>query len=122
MKCSSLTGAGTEFSILPAVTTVVSAVATNCNSSFDFDEITITLANPLPAGNYQLAVKLGTDNNTVFDNCEREIPSGEQTPFIYVKPTPIPIDSVASPGCAPDEIKLHFSKKINCSTIAANGS
>jgi gliding motility-associated-like protein len=25
-------------------------------------------------------------------------------------------------GCAPDEIKLHFSKKINCNTIAANGT
>lgn len=122
MKCSSLTGAGTEFSIVPAVTTIISAVATNCNSSFDFDEITITLANPLPAGNYQLAVNPGSDNNTVFDNCEREIPSGEQTPFTYVKPAPIPIDSVASPGCAPGEIKLYFSKKINCSTIAANGT
>jgi len=122
MKCSSLTGAGTEFGILPAVTTIVSAEATNCNSSFDFDEITITLANRLPAGNYQLLVKMGSDNNTVLDNCERGIPSGEQTPFTYVIPQPIPIDSVASPGCAPTEIKLHFSKKINCSTIAANGT
>lgn len=122
MKCASLTDLGTEFSILPAVTTVVSAEASNCNSSFDFDEITITLANRLPAGNYQLVVNPGTDNNTVFDNCEREVPNGEQTPFTYVIPQPIPIDSVASPGCAPDEIKLYFSKKINCSTIADDGS
>jgi len=122
MKCSSLTDSGTEFSIVPAVTTVIDVVAANCNSSFDFDEVIITLANPLPAGNYQLLVNPGTDNNTVLDNCERPVPSGEQTPFTYVAPQPIPIDSVGRVGCAPNEIKLYFSKKIDCSTIDDDGS
>ena len=122
MKCASLTALGSEFSIVPAVTSVIAAEATNCTSSFDFDEITITLANGLPNGNYQLLINAGNDNNTVLDNCEREIPAGEQTSFSFFIPRPIPIDSVARVGCDPDEIKLYFSKKINCSTIAADGT
>jgi hypothetical protein len=104
------------------VTTIVSAEAANCTASFDFDEITITLASALPTGSYQLVINNGTDNNTLLDNCDRGIPAGEQTGFSYFVPVPIPIDSVANPGCAPGEIKLHFSKRIDCSTIAANGT
>ncbi len=122
MKCSSLSDDATEFSIIPAVTTIVSAVATNCNSSFDFDEIIITLANNLPSGDYQLVMQDGSDDNTLLDNCNRGIPAGELASFSFFVPTPIPIDSVANVGCAPQEIKLHFSKKIDCSTIAADGS
>jgi hypothetical protein len=120
MRCNSATITGSEFSIIPAVTTVLSAEATNCTASFEFDEITVTLAGALPTGSYQLVINDGTDNNTLLDNCERSIPINEQAAFSYSVPTPIPIDSVANAGCAPDEIKLHFSKKINCSTIAAN--
>ena len=122
MKCSSLTATGSEFSLSPAVTTVVSAMATNCSASFDFDEVTLTLANPLSSGNFQLIINNGSDVNTVLDNCGRGIPVNEQTGFIYTIPQPIPIDSVGNTGCAPDAIKLYFSKKIDCSTIAANGS
>jgi len=122
MKCNSLTATGSEFSLSPALTTIVSAVATNCSSSFDFDEVTLTLAAPLPSNNYQLIINKGSDANSLLDNCDRGIPDAEQTAFSYIIPQPIPIDSVAQVGCAPDAIKLYFSKKIDCSTIAANGS
>ena len=122
MRCTSVTATGSEFSIVPAVTTIISAEATNCTSSFEFDEITVTLATALPTGSYQLVINNGTDNNTLLDNCERGIPAGELSNFSYFVPVPIPIDSVANPGCAPSEIKLHFSKNIDCSTIAANGT
>ena len=122
MRCNSLTASGSEFSIAPAVTTVVSAVATNCSSSFDFDEITLTLAAPITNGNYQLIINDGSDDNTILDNCERGIPVTEPTPFSFFIPQPIPIDSVGAVGCAPKSIKLHFSKKIDCSTIAADGT
>jgi len=122
MRCSSLTATGSEFSISPALTTVVSAVATNCSSSFDFDEVTLTLAAPLPSSDYQLIINKGSDANSLLDNCDRGIPDAEQTAFSYIIPQPIPIDSVGKAGCAPDAIKLYFSKKIDCNTIAANGS
>ncbi|MGZ8542005.1 MAG: gliding motility-associated C-terminal domain-containing protein, partial [Chitinophagaceae bacterium] len=122
MKCSSLTASGSEFSLIPASTTIVSAVATNCSSAFDFDEVTLTLAAPLLSNNYQLVINEGTDDNSLLDNCNRGIPDAEQTAFSYIIPQPIPIDSVGRAGCAPDAVKLYFSKKIDCSTITANGS
>jgi gliding motility-associated-like protein len=122
MRCNSITPTGSEFAIIPAVTTVVSAVATNCNSSFDFDEVIITLANNLPTGDYQLVMRNGSDNNTILDNCDRGIPGGEQASFSFFVPQPIPIDSVGAPGCAPGEVRLYFSRKIDCSTVAADGS
>lgn len=122
MKCSSLTASGSEFSLIPATTTIVSALATNCSSAFDFDEVTLTLAAPLLSNNYQLVINEGSDDNSLLDNCNRAIPNTEQTAFSYIIPQPIPIDSVGRPGCAPDVVKLYFSKKIDCSTIAANGS
>ncbi|HYM93343.1 MAG TPA: hypothetical protein VET23_04340 [Chitinophagaceae bacterium] len=122
MKCSSLTASGSEFSISPAVSTVVSATAPLCSSGFDMDSIIITLNNPLPAGNYQLVINNGTDTNTLADNCDRTIPVGEQVSFQYNAPQPTSIDSIGRIGCAPDSVILYFSKLINCSSIAANGS
>ncbi|MGZ8516772.1 MAG: gliding motility-associated C-terminal domain-containing protein, partial [Chitinophagaceae bacterium] len=110
MKCSSLTASGSEFSLIPASTTIVSAVATNCSSAFDFDEVTLTLAAPLLSNNYQLVINEGTDDNSLLDNCNRGIPDAEQTAFSYIIPQPIPIDSVGRAGCAPDAVKLYFSK------------
>lgn len=122
MRCSTLTASGSEFSISPNVATVVSAVAPECSSGFDFDSLIITLSNPVPSGNYQLVIKNGSDTNTVSDLCGTFIPQNEQVPFAYIIPQPTPIDSIGKIPCSPDSIKVYFPKKIQCSTIAANGS
>lgn len=122
MRCSSLTPGGTEFSISPAVTTVTAISTTNCSSGFDFDEVTIILASVLPNGNYDLVINNGSDANTLLDNCSTPIAAGERIPFQYFIPVPIFADSVGKVGCAPDSVKIYFPKKIDCSTIAANGS
>ena len=122
VKCTSITANGSEFSLLPAVTTVTSALPDSCGFGFDFDEITLTLAAPLPNGNYNLVINNGSDGNTLRDYCDNVIPVGENIPFIYMKPQPIFADSVGKPGCAPDSIRIYFPKKIDCGTIAANGS
>ncbi len=121
MKCSSLTPTGSEFSVSPAAATVVSAVAANCSSGFDFDEVIITLSNTLPNNNYQLIINNGTDGNSLRDICDRNIPV-EQTPFFYAIPQPIFADSLGKPGCAPDSIRIYFPKRITCTTIAPDGS
>lgn len=120
MRCNSLTPAGSEFSISPAAT--ITAISTACSSGFDFDELTFTLASPLPNGNYDLIISNGTDGTTLLDNCGNDIPAGEKISFLYHIPEPILADSVGKPGCAPDEVKLYFPKRIDCSTIAADGS
>jgi gliding motility-associated-like protein len=122
VKCSSITISGSDFNISPVVATVVSAVTDSCSSSFDFDEVTLTLSAPLPNGNYQLLAQLGTDGNTLLDNCDRKIPAGESTPFIYAAPLPIRADSVGKPACAPDSVQIFYPKKIRCSTISPLGS
>jgi gliding motility-associated-like protein len=122
MRCNSLTATGSEFSLTPATATVISAVANNCSTAFDFDEVTITLSNVLPNGNYQLIINNGSDGNSVLDNCDRSIPGGEQVSFLYSIPQPIFADSIGPVGCAPDAIKIYFPKRIDCSTVAANGS
>jgi gliding motility-associated-like protein len=121
MKCNSLTASGSEFGILPAVTTVVSAVTTTCSASFDFDEVVITLAGNLPNGNYQLVINNGSDGNSLRDACDRNIPV-EQIPFFYAVPQPIFADSIGKPGCAPDSVKIYFPKRIACNSVAADGS
>ncbi|MBC7947926.1 MAG: gliding motility-associated C-terminal domain-containing protein [Chitinophagaceae bacterium] len=122
MRCASLTPAGSEFSISPAVTTVVSAVSTSCSSGFDFEEVVITLANSLPNGNYQLIINSGSDLNSLLDNCDRPIPSGEQVAFFYAVPQPIFADSLAKITCSPTSLKVYFPKRVACSTISADGS
>lgn len=102
---------GTEFSLLPAVTTVVATVPDSCAFAFDFDEITLTLATPLTNGNYQLVINNGTDANTLLDNCARAIPQNEQVPFTYAVPQPIFADSIGRVGCASDSIKIYFPKR-----------
>lgn len=121
MRCNSLTATGSEFSISPAAATVVSAVAANCSSAFDFDEVLITLSNTLPNGNYQLIINNGADGNSLRDVCGRNIPV-EQASFFYALPQPIFADSIGKPACAPDSVRIYFPKKITCTTIAANGS
>lgn len=122
IKCSSLTSPGTEFVLNPPAATVISAVGDSCTSSFDVDEVVITLSATLPNNNYQLIIRPGADGNTLLDNCDRGIPDGETIPFVYNPPIPIFADSVGTPGCAPDSLRLYFPKKIFCSTIATDGS
>jgi gliding motility-associated-like protein len=122
MRCNSLTPTGSEFTITPGTHTITSVTGNNCSTGFDFNELTITLQNPLPNGNYQITIKDGTDINTLMDYCDRPIPVGELANFSYTIPQPIFADSIKQPGCSPNEVLVYFPKKINCNTIAANGS
>ena len=124
VKCSSLTATGTEFSLSPPAATIVGAAASNCSDGAYFDEMTITLSNVIPDDNYQLTVNNGTDTNTLTGYCNHSVPEGERVSFRYTvaQSQPIFADSIGSPGCSPNAIKIYFPKKINCSTVAANGS
>lgn len=122
MKCNSLTGTGSEFTLTPAIANVISAVGFGCSTGFDMDSLILTLNNPLPPGTYTITINQGTDGNTIRDNCDRDIPAGETTTLIVYPLLPTPMDSLTKPGCSPDEIQLVFRKNMKCSTIAANGS
>ncbi|WP_245843574.1 T9SS type B sorting domain-containing protein [Niastella vici] len=122
MKCSSLATNGSDFSLSPAAATIVLATGLGCSNSFDMDTVVLTMSNALPPGNYTVTIKNGTDGNTLLDNCDRNIPSGDVLAFTVLAVQPTPLDSIKPVGCAPDKLELVFKKPMNCNTIAADGS
>jgi len=122
VRCNSLSLDGSEFGVLPAVTSIIGAQPDSCTQSFDFDELALTLAAPLSNGNYELIINNGTDANSLVDICGRPITPGDKLTFTYFVPQPIFADSIGKSGCAPDSIKLYFPKKILCSSIDPSGT
>jgi gliding motility-associated-like protein len=122
MRCNSLTANGSEFRLAPAAAIVTAAATSSCTNSFEFDELTLTLATALPNGTYDLIIDNGTDANTLLDICGTGIATGEKVSFTYAAPQPIFADSIGKPTCAPDSVRVYFPKKISCSSIAPNGS
>ncbi len=122
IRCNTITATGSEFSLSPAVATIVSAVTDSCAFGFDFDEVTLTLSTPLTSNIYELVINNGTDVNTLLDICGNEIPQGSRIQFEYILPQPILADSVGKPACATDSILVYYPKKIRCSTVSPNGA
>ena len=122
MKCSSLSGNGSEFTIIPPAATVTSAAGIGCGNGFDMDSVLLTFSNPLPFNNYQLVVRNGADANTLLDICDNGIPVGEFIPFTILSPLPVPMDSIRNNRCHTDSLELVFSFPLKCSSVAADGS
>ncbi|HSN60920.1 MAG TPA: hypothetical protein VLR49_08295, partial [Ferruginibacter sp.] len=72
--CSSLTAAGSEFSITNGTHVITGLTSACSNGSNAFNQLTIAFQNPIPAGNYQLVVNNGTDANTLLDVCQTAMP------------------------------------------------
>lgn len=120
MKCNSISSG--EFSIEPELATVTAVTGNDCSSSFDMGQLTLSLSNPIPPGNYLVRIKHGSDGNTLLDNCDREIPENDSIGLVIKPVLPTPMDSITKPGCSPQTLELVFKKRIRCNTIAANGS
>jgi gliding motility-associated-like protein len=120
MKCSSLAADGSDFVISPAVVKINSAVSF-CNG-FDMDSVELNLNGRLPVSNYTISVKNGTDGNTLFDNCGRNIPVGNSLPLNIMPLAPTPMDSMIPVKCAPQSLQLIFRKNILCNSVASDGS
>ncbi len=121
MKCKSIASDGSDF-LISSGGSVMSATAVGCSNGFDTDSVVLTLSTPLTAGNYTVGIKVGTDNNTLIDNCDRSIPVGRSLSFKVTILLPTPMDSMATVTCAPESLQLIFRKKIFCNTISPDGS
>ncbi len=122
MKCNTLALDGSDFSLNTTATSIISAIGGGCSASFDMDSVVLFLNNPIPPGNYNLSVKKGKDFNTLLDNCDREVPVGEQISFTVYPLVPTPMDSLTKPGCAPQSLSLVFKKLMKCSSVEPGGS
>ncbi len=124
MKCSSLMADGSDFEIIPPLTSIAGAVGIGCSNAFDImDSVLLTFSAPLPLGNYNLVAKKGlTDNNTLTDLCDNEIPVGEAIPFTVLSPFPVPFDSLTHNKCSTDSLIVVLPDPVKCSSVAPNGS
>lgn len=122
MKCSSLNADGSDFTVTPAFAPIIAAAGVNCDGGFDMDSIILTLASPVPPGNYTITVKNDVNGINLLDNCNRTIPLGQNLSVTVFPQIPTPMDSLTKIGCAPDELELVFSNPMQCNTVAADGS
>jgi gliding motility-associated-like protein len=122
MRCNSLAADGSDFILASNPVSLVGASGVNCNSEFDMDSVLINFSAPLTPGNYSLLAQIGTDGNTLVDNCGNQVEVGDSILFTVPPLQPTPLDSLITPGCAPEIIRLVFSKPIQCSSIAPDGS
>ncbi|MDP4150302.1 MAG: gliding motility-associated C-terminal domain-containing protein [Bacteroidota bacterium] len=122
MKCSTIASDGSDFRISPSAVSIVSASGNSCGSSFDMDSVTLVLSGPLTAGNYAVIAAIGTDGNTLLDNCDAPLPQGSSVPLVIAPISPTPMDSLTRPACAANSLQLVFSKRMLCSSVAPDGS
>lgn len=122
MRCSSLNADGSDFSVTPAFAPIIAAEGINCNNGIDMDSVVLTLASPVPPGNYTITVKNDINGINLQDICYRTIPEGSNLPVTVFPQIPTPMDSLTKIGCAPNELELVFSKPMLCNTVAADGS
>lgn len=120
MKCSSLATDGSDFTISSPAAKIVSAMA-YCGA-FDMDSLVLTLDNPLPVGNYVISVKVGSDSNTLLDNCDQSVLVGDSLVLNIPPLAPTAMDSLVPLKCAPQSLQLIFKKNILCNSVAPDGS
>jgi gliding motility-associated-like protein len=122
VTCASVAANGSDFYITPSPVSVIGAVGSNCSApgatySTDLD---LTFSSPIPAGTYTLRPKIGTDGNTVLDNCGNPEMLSDAIVFTVYPDVPLGYAKVDSPAC--QIINVLMTKPVKCRTIAPDGS
>ncbi|MGX5820381.1 T9SS type B sorting domain-containing protein [Chitinophaga lutea] len=124
-QCATMAVNGEEFEVVGSAgsaANVVSATGVSCTSGFEMDSLVLQLDRALPAGNYTLRVRNGSDGNTMLDACDNPIAAGRDIAFTVPVPQFVPFDRIRPAGCMPNTIKVLLSSPIRCSSVAADGS
>lgn len=123
INCSSLSNDGSDFSITGASqNTIAKAVGRGCALSFDTDTVELTMQNILTPGSYTVTSKVGSDNNTLIDNCGNQLAVGLSESLVFTAAIPTSMDSVSPVICVQDTLKLVFRRPMDCNSIASDGS
>lgn len=81
-KCSSIAANGSDFRLSGPTGSIASATGVNCNGNQGYtEEVTVHFVSPLPPGTYTLKAQIGTDNNTLLDLCDNELPLPDSLSF-----------------------------------------
>ena len=117
-QCSTMTAEGSEFEITGSNAVVTSATGVGCGSGFDMDSVVLLLDRPLPAGNYTVRVRNGTDGNTILDACDNPMAVGKEVAFTVPVAQPVPFDKIRPAGCEPSTLKVLLSGPVLCNSVA----
>ena len=119
VKCSSIAADNSDFTLTPSGTiSTVTGIGCTLPSSYT-SSIKIDFATPLPAGAYQINAQQGTDANTLIDMCNNQLALPASAPFT-VSPNTLSMVSIDTPAC--NKVRIIFSDKINCATVAPDGT
>ncbi len=123
INCKTIAADGSDFSIKgTAARNIIAGTGNSCAVSFDTDSILLKLNTALIPGTYTITAKIGTDGNTLSDNCDNNLPVGDSANMRFIALQPTPMDSISPVVCIKDTLQLVFSKPMKCSSIAADGS
>lgn len=114
-QCSSLAPDGSDFTLGPGFPAVTAARAPHCTSGFDMDSVVLTLASALPAGNYSLNVKTGTDGNTLLDECGNPM-APATVPFTVHQDVAADFLYTIREGCSADTVDFSHDGSNNTNT------
>jgi len=106
VRCNTLAPDGSDFSISPSGASVISATGVDCNNAFDMDSVLVTLSNPLPQGNYTISAKIGTDGNTLLDDCHNSVVVGDNQSFSTKDTVSAQFNYQVYYGCKNDSIQF----------------
>lgn len=106
IRCASLAGDGSDFVISPAGASIISAYGVNCQNGFDMTEAILTLSNPLPNGNFTVYAKMGSDGNTLLDDCNNAMVEGDSANFIAKEAVDAKFGYQVLWGCKSDTIQF----------------
>lgn len=76
IQCSSIAADGSDFIVSGTVPVIISGAASTCSGGLT-NRILVQLAAPLQVGGvYNIRLKIGSDGNTIIDECGQETPAG----------------------------------------------
>ena len=119
--CTSISNLGSEFGNTIAGQTVI-GVTSDCSlpGAYGVTSLIINLQTPIPDGTYQLNVGTGTDGDIFRNVCRLEMLPAS-LPFTITGPKPPVFDSVQYDKCTPSQIRVFYSKPIDCGTVLVPG-
>lgn len=122
MRCNTVATNASDFSIT-SNPTISNIEVVGCNTGFDTDSIVVSLASPLTTGSYTVAIKNGTDGNTILDLCDVGVPFGSSKVLNFTGAfIPTLLDSIVPSNCNPNFVDVVFKRGMLCSSFAPNGS
>ena len=103
--CNSVAINGSDFTVTGPQAVTISGVSTNCGASGTTNLISLQLASPIVVGGtYQVQLHIGSDGNTLIDECGLQTPAGSALSFTATDTVSGAFTHTMLPGCRMDTL------------------